>query len=76
MFARRNKHYPCRSRQTSLAAVEENFTKPVAKNNFGPSALLPKDGIREWHLSFLAFLVVLWVPDNECDPDNVTFWIM
>ena len=64
MFAEGDKYYPSRSGQTSLATAVKNITKPVTKNNFGPSTLLPKDGIREWHLSFLAFLVVLCVPDN------------
>ena len=35
IFAKRDKHYPSRSRQTSLAAVPK-FTKPVTKNYFGP----------------------------------------
>ena len=37
MFARRDKHYPCRSGQTSLATAVAKFTKPVTKNYFGPS---------------------------------------
>ena len=37
MFAKCDKHYPSRSRQTSLARAVINFTKPVTKNNFGPS---------------------------------------
>ena len=37
MFAECDKHYPSRSRQTSLATAVTNITKPVTKNNFGPS---------------------------------------
>ena len=38
MFAKRDKHYPSRSGQTSLVATAvANITKPVTKNNFGPS---------------------------------------
>ena len=37
MFAERDKHYPSRSGQTSLATAVVNITKPVTKNNFGPS---------------------------------------
>ena len=37
MFAERDKHYPSRSGQTSLATAAANITKPVTKNNFGPS---------------------------------------
>ena len=37
MFAERDKHYPSRSGQTSLATAVAHFTKPVTKNNFGPS---------------------------------------
>ena len=37
MFAERDKHYPSRSRQTSLATAVTNFTKPVTRINFGPS---------------------------------------
>ena len=37
MFAKRDKHYPSRSGQTSLATAVTNFTKPVTKINFGPS---------------------------------------
>ena len=33
-FAKCDKHYPSRSGQTSLATA---VTKPVTKNNFGPS---------------------------------------
>ena len=39
IFAERDKHYPSRSGQTSLATAVPNFTKPVTKNNFGPSIL-------------------------------------
>ena len=41
MFAEHDKHYPSRSGQTSLATAVANITKPVTKNNFGPSTLLP-----------------------------------
>ena len=34
MFAGRDKHYPSRSKQTSLARAVTNITKPVMKNNF------------------------------------------
>ena len=37
MFAKRYKHYPSRPAQTSLATAVTNITKPVTKNNFGPS---------------------------------------
>ena len=37
MFAKRDKHYPSRSGQTSLATAETNFTKPITKINSGPS---------------------------------------
>ena len=37
MFAERDKHYPSRSGQTSLATAVTNITKPGTKNNFGPS---------------------------------------
>ena len=37
MFAKRDKHYPSRSGQTSLATAVINFTKPVTKINSGPS---------------------------------------
>ena len=37
MFAERDKHYPSRPGQTSLATAVANITKPVTKNNFGPS---------------------------------------
>ena len=37
MFAERDKHYPSKSRHTSLATAVTNITKPVTKNNFGPS---------------------------------------
>ena len=42
MFAKHDKHYPNRSRQTSLAkvaiaTVATNFSKPVAKINSGLS---------------------------------------
>ena len=40
MFAKRDKHYPRRSVQTSLAAAIAKFTKPVGKNYFGPSTQL------------------------------------
>ena len=39
MFANYDKHYPSRSGQTSLATAVTNLTKPVTKNNFGPSIL-------------------------------------
>ena len=41
MFAERDKHYPSRSGQTSLAAVVINITKPVTKINFRPGSHLP-----------------------------------
>ena len=37
MLAERDKHYPSRSGQTSLATAVTNITKAVTKNNFGPS---------------------------------------
>ena len=37
MFAEHDKHYPRKSGQTSLTTAVANFTKPVTKNNFGPS---------------------------------------
>ena len=37
MFAEYDTHYPSRSGQTSLATALANITKPVTKNNFGPS---------------------------------------
>ena len=39
MFAERDKHYPSRSGQTSLATAVANITKPDTKNNFGPSSV-------------------------------------
>ena len=39
MFAERDKHYPSSSGQTSLATAATNITKPVTKNNFGPSTV-------------------------------------
>ena len=41
MFAKRDKHYPSRSEQTSLATAVTNFTKPVAKINLGPVETKP-----------------------------------
>ena len=41
MLAVSDKHYPSRSKQTSLATAVTNITKPVTKNNFGPSILAP-----------------------------------
>ena len=40
MFVERDKHYPRRSGQTSLATAVANITKHVTKNNFGPSILM------------------------------------
>ena len=40
MFAERDKHYPSRSGQGSLATAITNIIKPVTKNNFGPSNVL------------------------------------
>ena len=37
MFAKREKHYPGRSGQTSLATAVTNITKPVKKINSGPN---------------------------------------
>ena len=37
MYAKRDKHYPGRSGQPSLATAVTIFTKPVTKINFGPS---------------------------------------
>ena len=42
MFAERDKHYPSRSGQSSLATAVTNITKPVTKNNFGPSTYVKK----------------------------------
>ena len=42
MFSKRDKHYSSRSGQTSLATAVRNFTKPVTKNNFGPSKVVPQ----------------------------------
>ena len=36
-FSKRDKHYPNRFGLTSLATAGTNITKPVTKNNFGPS---------------------------------------
>ena len=36
MLAERDKHYPSRSGQTSLATAVTNITKPVTKINFVP----------------------------------------
>ena len=38
MSAERDEHNPSQSKQTSLATAVANITKPVTKNNFGPSA--------------------------------------
>ena len=43
MFAERDKHYPSRSMQTSLATAVTNFTKPVTRINFGPSMCREKN---------------------------------
>ena len=40
MFAKCDKHYPSRSRQTSLATAVTQFTKPVGNINSGPSTSL------------------------------------
>ena len=51
MFAKRNKHYPSRSRQTGLATAVTNITKLVTKNNFGPSTAVSSEGmakLRDW----------------------------
>ena len=40
MIAERDKHYPSRSGQTSLATAVINFTKPVTKINFGPGRII------------------------------------
>ena len=40
MFAKRDKHYPSRSGQTSLATTVTKVTKPVRQKNFGPSTYL------------------------------------
>ena len=40
MFAEHVKHYPSRSGQNSQATAVKNITKPVTKNNFGPSTSL------------------------------------
>ena len=37
MLAEYDKHYPTSSGQTSLARAVTKITKPVTKNNFGPS---------------------------------------
>ena len=37
MFAKRDKHYPSSSGQTTLTTALTNITKPVTKINFGPS---------------------------------------
>ena len=39
MFAKRDKHYPGRSGQTSVATAVTNITEPVTKMNSGPSTL-------------------------------------
>ena len=39
MFAERDKHYPRKSGQTSLATAVANITKPFTKINFGPSSM-------------------------------------
>ena len=39
MLAESDKHYPSRSRQTSLATAVADFTKPVTKNYFGPGTV-------------------------------------
>ena len=55
MFAECDKHYPSRSGQTSLATsiTNRNNTKPVTKNDFGPSNSI---GIL-WHYYDTAFLL-------------------
>ena len=45
MFAERDKLYPSKSGQTSLATVVTNFTKPVTKINFGPSTIEAWKGV-------------------------------
>ena len=47
MFAERDKHYPSRSGQTSLATSVTKFTKPVTKNNFGPSTVHVNDLLQQ-----------------------------
>ena len=39
MFAECDKHYPSRCGQAILATAITKFTKPVTKNNFGPSTI-------------------------------------
>ena len=52
-----DKHYPIRSGQTSLSAAVTNITKPVTKNNFGPSTQ------KQNHLSFqLLSFICRWRP--------------
>ena len=54
MFAERDKHYPSRSGQTSLATAVTNITKPVTKINFGPSIILLKLWYNYWaHIPLL-----------------------
>ena len=69
MFAEYDKHYPSRFMQTSQATAVTNITKPVKKNNFGPSADKPysvngKSGLKS--LVLLLRLTLSKFPEQIC----------
>ena len=55
MSAKRDKHYPSRSRQTNLATAVTNFSKPVTKINSGPctSKFLVPTSMNGFHVNWL-----------------------
>ena len=62
MFAKRDKHYPSRSGQTSLATAVTDFTKPVTKINSGPSTCISKAKTLKKDLEsyLLDFCIMYW----------------
>ena len=61
MFVKRDKHYPSRSGQTSLATAVTNFTKPVTKINFRPSTFTPVSNYTR-HFSEAKFASQMRIP--------------
>ena len=61
MPAERDKHYPSRSGQTTLATAVTNITKPVTKTNFGSS-------IRKgW---------ICGVDQSQMEAESIRSWLM
>ena len=71
MFAEHDKHYPSRSGQTSLTTAVANITKPVTKNNFGPSTW----NAQKWFVNLddvhKPFPVRFWTPPFQFQPLTV-----